>query len=453
MPTLSKKVINGWAMYDWANSAYALVITSTIFPAYYDDIANRISHGQKIRFLGREFVSSSLFIFATSLAFLIIAFLSPILSSIADYKRNKKTFMKFFCYLGGLSCCSMYFFTTNTFTLGVIAFILAAIGYCGSIVFYNAYLPEIADEKDQDRVSAKGFALGYIGSVILLIFCLMMVLFPQWFGISDASLPPRISFFLVGLWWMGFAQITFSVLPASPYKQHHNKKNFLTNGFHELKKVWTQLKTLGVLKRYLTAFFFYSMGVQTVLYVAAIFGKVELKISSSQLIITILIIQLVAIFGAELLARLSRRIGNIRVLIYAVIFWIAICGTTYFIHTAFEFYMIASCVGFVMGGIQSMSRSTYSKFLPPTEDTASFFSFYDICEKIGIVIGTGVFGLINQITGNMRNSIIFLILFFALGLIFLVLTNKKIKDLRLGNTLSEAFSSSLMEAHSPQVDS
>lgn len=428
MPTASKKVINGWAMYDWANSAYSLVITSTIFPVYYAAITTTKEHGDKVVLLGKTFVNSSLFNFSVSFSFLLIAFLSPILSSIADYRGNKKRFMQFFCYLGGIACCSMFFFKADTLMLGIIAFILAAIGYCGSIVFYNAYLPEIAEEKDQDRVSAKGFSLGYIGSVLLLVFCLIMVMKPGWFGITDNSLPARISFVLVGIWWIGFAQITFFVLPPSRKKIDDNKKNILTNGFTELQKVWRQLKTMPVLKRYLGAFFFYSMGVQTVMYAAAIFGSKELHLAGDQLIITILIIQIVAIAGAELLAKFSKLFGNIPVLIFAVIFWILICAGAYFIQTSFQFYVIATCVGFVMGGIQSLSRSTYSKFLPETKDTASFFSFFDVCEKVGIVIGTAVFGLVDQLTGSMRNSIIFLILFFLVGLVFLVITLNKAKN-------------------------
>lgn len=419
----SKKVINGWAMYDWANSAYNLVITSTIFPAYYDAITttrdisgNVVSH--EVLFWGRSFQSASLYNYAIAAAYFIIALLSPVLSSVADYRGNKKRFMQFFCYLGSAACCLLYFFTAEALTLGIVCAILAAVGYCGSLVFYNAYLPEIAPENERDAVSAKGYAYGYIGSVILQLICFVFVLQPQWFGIADAGFAPRLSFLLVGLWWMGFAQIPFSRLkdaarPASV------QANVFTKGFKELAKVYAQVKTMKVLKRFLVAFFFYSMGVQTVMLAATLFGSQVLQLSTANLIACILIIQLVAIAGAYLIAALSKKWGNLPALRLVVVIWIGICIAAYFIHTALQFYVIASLVGIVMGGIQSLSRSTYSKIMPETKDTTSFFSFFDVAEKLAIVLGMLSFGLIQELTGNMRNSIIGLVLFFITGLIFL----------------------------------
>ena len=429
MQTASKKVINSWAMYDWANSAYNLVITSTIFPAYYDaitttkDAAGKIlSH--KVIFLGHEFESASLYNYAIAFAYLVIAIISPILSSIADYKGNKKSFMQFFCYLGSIACCILYWFDASTLSLGILCAILAAIGYCGSLVFYNSYLPEIAAEPDQDRVSAKGFALGYIGSVLLQIVCLLFVLFPQLFGIKDSSFAPRLSFLLVGLWWIGFAQITFANLPKNFAKPQNTNQNILTNGFRELKKVWNQVKQMPLLKRFLFAFFFYSMGVQTVMLAATLFGSQVLQLETSKLIACILIIQLVAIAGAYIMSKLSSIYGNFKVLMFVVLIWICICIYAYFITTDIQFYIVAAVVGLVMGGIQSLSRSTYAKIMPETHDTASFFSFYDVTEKIAIVIGMFSFGFVQQLTGNMRNSIIALVVFFIAGLIFLFATLK-----------------------------
>jgi len=433
MQTASKKVITGWAMYDWANSAYNLVITSTIFPAYYDAITstkginNTISH--KITFLGGEYESASLYNYSIAFAYLLIAFLSPILSSIADFKGNKKSFMQFFCYLGSLSCCALYWFTKETFNLGIVCAILAAVGYCGSLVFYNAYLPEIAAEEDQDNVSAKGFAYGYIGSILLQIICFVFVLKPELFGVNDSSFPPRLSFLLVGLWWMGFAQITFFTLPKRKDidlgEPISNKKNIFTNGFIELKKVWEQAKHLPILKKYLTAFFFYSMGVQTVMLAATLFGSQVLELPTSKLIICILLIQIVAIAGAYLMAKLSDKFGNFKVLAFVVIIWEMVCIAAYFVKNEQQFYLIAAIVGLIMGGIQSLSRSTYAKVIPKnTSDTTSFFSFYDVTEKLAIVIGMISFGLIQDITGNMRNSILALMIFFIIGLIALFATIK-----------------------------
>jgi UMF1 family MFS transporter len=432
MQTASKKVITGWAFYDWANSAYNLVVTSTIFPAYYDAITtlkdnagNIISH--KINFFGIEIESASLYNYAIAFAYLVIALISPILSSIADYKGNKKAFMKFFCYLGGLACCTLFWFDKSTLPLGIVCCILAAIGYCGSLVFYNSYLPEIASEKDQDDVSAKGFAYGYIGSVILQLICFVFVLL-QPFNMSG-SFAAQLSFLLVGLWWMSFAQITFKRLPRSTASAKGVKNNLFTNGFQELKKVWQQANHLPLLKKYLSAFFFYSMGVQTVMLAATLFGSQVLHLNPTNLIICILLIQIVAIAGAYLMAKLSDRFGNFRILMVVVAIWICICIIAYFVTTALQFYVIAALVGLVMGGIQSLSRSTYAKVMPETKDTASFFSFYDVTEKVAIVIGMFSFGFIQQLTGNMRNSIIALVAFFFVGFIFLFLTLKQQKQL------------------------
>ena len=433
MQTAPKKVINAWAMYDWANSAYNLVITTTIFPAYYDAITTTrnaagdiISH--KIKFLGGEFESASLYNYAISLAYLVIAVMSPILSSIADYKGNKKSFMQFFTLLGSASCCTLYFFEKSTLSLGIACVIIAAIGYCGSLVFYNSYLPEIAAEQDRDRVSAKGFAYGYIGSVILQIICFFFVLKPEWFGIKDESFSPRLSFLLVGLWWIGFAQITFTHLPKSKPAAQNRNQNIFTNGFKELKKVWLQVKHLPVLKRYLFSFFFYSMGVQTVMIAAALFASQVIGLPAPKLIISLLIIQIVAIAGAYIMARLSDRYGNFRILMLVVLLWITICIAAYFVSTEMQFYVIAVVVGLVMGGIQSLSRSTYAKIMPSTHDTASFFSFYDVTEKMAIVIGVFSFGFVQQISGNMRNAIGALVVFFVLGFIGLFLTLNKQKS-------------------------
>lgn len=418
----AKKLHRAWAMYDWGNSAYNLVITSTIFPAYYIAITTNKEAAQpdQVSFFGMQVTNTVLQDYTLSLCYLIIAFLSPILSSIADYRGNKKKYMRFFTYMGALACCGMIFFKKESLEFGMIMFAIATIGYCGSLVFYNAYLPEIATEHERDRVSAQGFAFGYIGSVLLQIVCLVFVLMPDTFGM-DAGSASRFSFLLVGVWWLGFAQIPFRKLPAGKPLQQHPEHNVFSNGFHELKKVWNQVKQLPVLRTYLGAFFFYSMGVQTVMLAAAAFGAKELGLETSQLITTILIIQLVAIAGAFIMAKLSERFGNLNVLIAVVIIWIGICIYAYFIQTVVQFYIIATFVGMVMGGIQSLSRSTYAKLMPETKDTASFFSFYDVTEKMAIVIGLFSFGFIEHLTGSMRKSVLAVLVFFVIGGIILYL--------------------------------
>ncbi|MES2892574.1 MAG: MFS transporter [Bacteroidota bacterium] len=426
MLTAPKKVLNGWAMYDWANSVYNLVITTTFFPAYYAAVTSTHNPAFKdgISFLGRNFVNTELKDYVLAVGFIVIAFLSPILSSIADYKGNKKNFMRFFCYMGALSCALMYFFDKDHVTLGLLCFMFAGIGFYGSQVFYNSYLPEIAAEKDRDRISARGFSFGYIGSVIMQMIGFGLVIM-----MPNSELPLKLTFLLVGIWWVCFAQITFNALPSSPKTERKTKKNALVNGFHELKIVWDQLIHLPVLKRFLGAFFFYSMGVQTVMLVAIDFGIKELKLPNEKLIITAVIIQLVAILGAIGMSRLSTILGNIRVLILTVLLWIGVCIGGYFITTETHFYIIASLVGLVMGGIQSLSRSTYSKFMPETKDTASFFSFYDVTEKMAIVIGLFTFGFIEGVS-TIRNSILSLVIFFVIGFFLLVLTSLKERQLR-----------------------
>jgi len=472
-PTASKRVINGWAMFDWANSVYNLVITTTFFPIYFTKATAHHFRSDSIPFLGLHVNSSSLYSFALAAAYLVIALLYPVLTSIADTRGNKKRFMQFFCYMGAMGCSALFLFDGSNVGLGVLCFILASMGYVGSQVFYNAYLPEIAAPEDQDRVSAKGFSYGYIGSVLMqLIGFAIVMLMP-----GQPFLSLRLNFLLVGLWWAGFAQLTFAVLPKAA-REIPAATNVFKVGFAEVRKVYAEIRKLAVLRRYLRGFFFYSIGVQTVMTVATLFGSVLLKLDDTKLIVTIVLVQLVAIVGATWMSRLSARFGNIRVLMGVVAFWILICVSAFMtagqaehlkpFHdkiaelqqqkedlearkgqmTAeafdsadanvlaeisrwrhdlephqepieYSFYLLALGVGLVMGGIQSLSRSTYSKLMPATKDTASYFSYYDLTEKIAIVIGMFTFGFVSQITGTMKNAIVFLIVFFILGLVFL----------------------------------
>lgn len=432
MSTASKKVVNAWAMYDWANSVYNLVITSTIFPAYYEAITGDgnentlVDHIQIGRF---SFVNTALYNYALGIAFVIVAIISPILSSIADFRGSKKRFLQFFCTLGSIACAGLYFFDKTHIIWGLLAVIIACVGFWGSLVFYNSYLPEIASPEDQDKVSAKGFAMGYIGSVILQLICFVFVLKPDLFGMNVGK-ASQVSFLLVGIWWMGFGQWSISRLPhGTPAIKDAEHKSVITGGYKELLKVWKQLKNLPILKKYLTSFFFYNMGVQTVMLAATLYGKSELNIPTTNLIIAILIIQLVAIPGAMLLSRLSSKWGNFNTLMLAVAIWVILCCAGYFIprNGVTAFYVLAICVGFVMGGIQSVSRSTYAKLMPKTHDTTSFFSFFDVTEKIAIVIGMFSFGFINEITGSQRNSVLALCIFFIIGFILLAYTSKSQK--------------------------
>ena len=430
----SEKLINAWAFYDWANSVYPLVISSAIFPIFFEALFSDDNH--YIYVFGTNFKNSALISFVTAFAFLVVAFISPLLSGIADYVGNKKDFMRTFCYLGAFSCVGLYWFSIENIYFGLLFYFLGLIGFWGSLVFYNSYLPDIAFPEQQDNVSAKGYAMGYIGSVILLILNLAMVMKPDFFGITGTSgaaamKAMRYSFIMVGIWWILFSQYTYYYLPiGNKNSERKVTKAVIFNGFKELKIVLKLLNANIPLKRYLTSFFVYSMGVQTVMLIATYFGSQEIAWSSKTesttgLIICILVIQLVAVLGAFLTSRASTRYGNIPTLIVINGFWILLCIAAYFITLPLHFYIMAGLVGLVMGGIQALSRSTYSKLLPETEDTASFFSFYDVSEKIGIVIGMCVYGIIDQITGSPRFAIVFLGLFFIIGLILLTRVPKK----------------------------
>jgi UMF1 family MFS transporter len=430
----SKKLLNAWAFYDWANSVYPLVISTAIFPIFYEALFSDRDH--YISVFGGSLKNSALISFVTAAAFLAVALISPFLSGIADYVGNKKSFMKFFCYLGALSCISLYWFSLENIYIGLLFYFLGLIGFWGSMVFYNSYLPDIAFPEQQDELSAKGYSFGYVGSVILLIINLAMVMMPDVFGISGtkgeaAMKAMRYSFVMVGIWWIVFSQYTYYFLP----KGNRNVDQKVThhvifNGFRELKKVWGLLGENIILKKYLLSFFVYSMAVQTVMLIATYFGTQEIaweskSESTTGLIICILVIQLVAILGAVVTSKASKKFGNIPTLIVINCFWVILCIVTYFITSPIQFYIIAGLVGLVMGGIQALSRSTYSKLLPETEDTASFFSFFDVTEKIGIVIGMLVYGIIDQITGSPRLAIVFFGVLFIIGAVLLRRVPKK----------------------------
>ncbi|MCE7056521.1 MFS transporter [Algoriphagus sp. AGSA1] len=419
----SKKVQNAWAMYDWANSVYSLVITSTIFPVYFNSVTKGLKPDDKVGFFGFEIVNTVLYSYSISFSFLVIALISPLLSGIADASGKKLQFIKFFAYLGSLSCVALFFFDGSNLEWGICFSILASIGYAGSIVFYNAYLPEITTPDKYDLLSAKGFALGYIGSVILLVVNLLMIQYPSFFMLADGGMAARFSFLITGLWWAGFSQIPFRVLPKNPYGKDL-KRELLVKGYLEIRKVWYEVKEHMVMNRFLASFFFYSMGVQTVMYLAATFGDKELGLPGDQLILTILIIQLVAIAGSYFFAFISKTYGNKISLVIMVLVWVGICGGAYYVYTVYEFFALAFVVGLVMGGIQSLSRSTFSKLIPgSTTDHASYFSFYDVTEKLAIVLGTFSYGVIEQVTGSMRNSALSLGIFFLVGLGFLLLVS------------------------------
>jgi len=421
----NKKLINAWASFDWANSVYNLIVTTAIFPIYYLGTTQEAFGGEMVEFFGISIKNSVLYSYAISISFMVIVFISPVLSGIADYGGLKKRFMQFFTYLGSMACIGLYFFTGENVEYGIACSITASIGFAGSLVFYNGFLPEVASKEKMDSVSARGFAMGYIGSVILLIINLVLYQKYEVFGFENGSSATRFGFILVGVWWLGFSQIAFYYL-----KDSHSRKaitmKILGNGTRELKKVWEVVKDRSVMKRFLYSFFLFSMGVQTVMLLAPLFADKEIGMGADEMIYIVLILQILAIGGAYFFAWLSKLKGNGFAISTSLLIWTFICISGYFMQDKISFYTLAAFLGFVMGGIQSISRSTYSKLIPSkAKDTASYFSFYDITEKLAIVIGSLSYGFIDQVTGSMRYSMVFMSLFFIIGFIILQKANLK----------------------------
>lgn len=415
----NKTLINAWASYDWANSVYNLIVTTAIFPIYYIATTKAAFNGDVVDFFGIKIVNSVLSTYAISFSFLVIVILAPILSGIADYTGTKKRFMQFFSFLGSMACIGLYFFHGENVEYGIMCATLASIGFAGSIVFYNGFLPEVATPDKMDSVSARGFTFGYIGSVILLAVSLAMILGYETFGFQDGTAATRFCFLMVGVWWLGFAQIAFYYLKDYPTG---NKLSFgvLGNGAKELKKVYAEISERPVMKRYLFSFLFYNMGVYTVMLLAPFFAEKEVGVTSSEMIMVVMILQVLAIFGAYFLVWLSNKKGSRFSIATILVLWMLICVICYFLKIKIGFYILAGVLGFGMGGVQSISRSTYSRLIPKsTKDTASYFSFYDVTEKSSVVIGTFSFALIEQITGSMRNSMLFMTVFFIVGLLIL----------------------------------
>ena len=412
----NKKIQKAWTFYDWANSVYPLVISSAIFPVFYEGYVD-----EKVIFFGFEFINTALITILSSCYFLLLVLILPVLSGIADSTGNKKAFMQFFCYLGSFCCMLLFFFDKNHLEISMLLFVMAGIGFWSSLVFYNAFLPEIAEKKDHDSLSARGFSMGYIGSVILLVICLFLIFNAQE---SERSFYTRLCFALTGLWWFSFSQITFKSLPSGEKIRIKDRSTY-HKGILELNKVRLYIMKTKRLKKFIYSFFVYSMAVQTIMLVAVYFGTKEVNWGEGAnakmgLIIGVLLIQLIAIPGAVLLSKISKLKGNLYALKLVVFIWILLCLSALLVYEPIHFYLISGFVGLVMGGIQSLSRSTYSKYIPSnSKDTSSFFSFYDISEKLGIVIGMFSYGFIEQVTGSMRNSIVALVVFFIVGLLLL----------------------------------
>jgi MFS transporter, UMF1 family len=409
-----KRTMNGWAFFDCANSSYSLVISSAVFPAYFAATAP-----DNIPFLGMNIPSSAILAYAVTIAYLVIAVSSPILSGIADFGGKRKLFMTAFTVLGAVACMAMFWMVGREhWQIGFWGYVVATIGYAGGVVFNNSYLPIIATEDRFDWLSARAFTFGYIGSVFLLLINLVMILNYKELGFADVSIPTRIAFLMVGVWWLSFAQIPRLRLP--PDSKKPLTMAAVSSGWAEFKGVFEVVKRNQNLKNYLLSYFFFDAGVQCVLFMATIFAAKVLNFETPELIQIVLILQVVAALGAWVFAKVSAVKGNLWSIAVMLVVWIGICVAAYLVANKMQFYILGAVLGAVMGGIQSLSRSTYSKLIPAdTEDVTSFFSFYDVTDKVAVVVGTFAFGFIDQLTGDIRNSTLALALFFIAGLILI----------------------------------
>ena len=407
------KILRAWTYFDCANSAHSLVIGVAVFPPFFEAVAPKTIH-----FMGWDIPNSSMLAYALTISYLFIALTQPILSGIADYGGKRKTFMQFFTVLGALACISMFWMDNpDAWQVGFWAYIVSMIGYAGGVVFNNSFMPLIATPDKFDRLSARGFTLGYIGGTVLLIVNLICILFWDKIGFADESIATRISFLTVGVWWLGFSLIPFFGLP-NDNKTPLSMKAVLS-GFGELKQVWSIVKKQVNTKRFLLSFFFYDAGVQTMIFLAAVFAGKELGFETTELIILVLLLQIVAALGAWIFAKVSNAKGNKWTISAMLIVWVIITFLAFFIKDKMPFYALGVLLGIVMGGTQSLSRSAYSKLIPKgTTDTTTFYSFYDLTDKLAVVIGTFTFGLIDQMIG-IRYSVLMLGFLFFIGLLLL----------------------------------
>jgi UMF1 family MFS transporter len=425
LPVNSPKVINAWCSYDIANSAYILSVNTVLYPIFYEQVTRKAFGSEMVTFVGLNIKNTVLYEYAIALGYFMVILLTLSLSGIADLSGYRKRFMQAFTILGSFACMGLFFFTGENIGLGLMFPMLAVLGFAGSLVYYNSFLPIIATPDHHDRISAKGFSFGYAGSMLLLIFNIFSLQNYQFFGFSNSLEAIRFSFIEVGIWWLAVSQIAFYFL-REERKVVQWDVSIFTRGFHEVFNVFGYIRKHKTMYRFLLSFFFFSMGVQTIIIVASLFGKAELGITDTKLIMTILIIQLVAIFGAYIFGRVSARFGNRTSLLWMLAIWILICISAYYVYTEMQFYILSALLGMVMGGIQSQARSTWSKLIPSgTTDTASYFSFYDSTEKLAIVIGMLGFGIIEQVTGNMRNSTLLLSLFFIVSFLIIAFTKLK----------------------------
>jgi UMF1 family MFS transporter len=431
-----KREIFGWAMYDWANSAFSTTV-GTVFLAPY--VANLAAEAAKpyadglARLAGVPVAPDSFFPFCVSISVGLQVLILPILGAIADYSHLRKQMMQLFAVLGAVATVALFFTTAPVWWLGGLLYIIANLAFGAALVFYNSYLPDIASPDQRDKVSSYGWAMGYLGGALLLVVNLALYLLHNKIGLA-ADTAVRINLASAGLWWLGFSFFTWVRLrPRHAAKRIPAGENYVSVGF---KQLWGTLK--GVRRfpetlKFLLAYFLYNDGIQTVIAVSATFAAAPLlrgglEIGQSTLTIVILMIQFMAYFGALLWGRLAGRIGAKQSILVSLVIWAGVVIYAYIglrgDTRVVEFFILGGCIAVVMGGSQAISRSLFAQMIPASRE-AEYYSFYEVSERGTSWIGPFLFGMMNQVFGSLRPAILSLIFFFVMGLIVLPFVNVK----------------------------
>lgn len=399
---------NSWMMYDWANSAYSIIITTAVFPIFYKSAASSagISNANSTAYLG----------YTIAIATFILAMLGPILGTIADYQGYKKKFFSFFFSLGAAATASLAFIPFEQWYLLLICYTVATIGSAGANIFYDAFLVDVTSEERMNDVSSRGFGLGYIGSTIPFIISIAIILLAQ-----NEVLPlspttaSRIAFLITAVWWIIFTIPMFKNVKQRYFIQR--EPQLIKNSFIRIGKTFKEIKKYRSLFLFLLAYFFYIDGVVTIISMSTAYGT-DLGISSTTLLIVLFVTQVVAAPFAILYGRLAQTFTGKKMLYVGIIIYIIVCIYAYFMKTSFDFWVLAMLVATSQGGIQALSRSYFAK-LVPKENSNEFFGFYNIFGKFASIMGPLLVGVTSQITGNSRTGVFSLIILFIIGILIL----------------------------------
>jgi MFS transporter, UMF1 family len=415
----NRLAVFSWCMYDWANSAFATTVLAAVLPVYFASLVPE--DGVTMRWATHAFTvsGSALWGYAVSFSLLVSALSAPVLGALADFCRSKKKFLLAFTAWGSVFTCLLFFVESGQWLLCLGLFMCANIGFAGSMPFYDGFLPEIAGPEEIDWVSAKGYALGYAGGGILLALHVLLITCHETFGIAERSLSIRISLGSVGIWWAVFALPMFLWVPEKgPVEEKPAGFSYGTFGFIRLFKTLKSFGSYKDLAWFLVAFLVYNDGIQTVIVMAAIFGKTALGLDATTLIGTLLMIQFIALPGALGFAKLAEKIQAKRAIVVSLALWIGIVAYAYFIDTALEFWILGGFVGLILGGSQAISRSLYGQLIPK-DRPAEFYGFFTISAKFASVAGPFLFALVSDISDNPRHAILSIGFFFVVGLILL----------------------------------